>query len=50
MTGIELDALNGTNMASVKDADLEAGIGIPDVNAAVGWSGNHKLKYFFYII
>jgi hypothetical protein len=36
VTGIELDALNGTYVASVEDTDLEAGVGIPDVNTAVG--------------
>jgi hypothetical protein len=36
MTGIELNALNRSHVTSVEDANFEAGVGIPDVNSAVG--------------
>ena len=44
MVWIELDALDWPNMTSVEDAQLEAGLGVPDVNAAVGGTGQDELK------
>lgn len=35
VTGVELDALDGPDVSAVEDADFEAGVGVPDVNAAV---------------
>ena len=43
VTGIELNALNRSHVASVEDADLEAGVGVPDMNSAVGRAGDHEL-------
>ena len=43
VTGIELNALNRSNVTSVEDADLEASVGVPDMNSAVGRAGDHEL-------